>query len=660
MQGAHKGGHRKIGAYLSEQGGITSEQLNHALKVSKERKQRLGASLIELGYITLGQLASSLSLQTKDSGGQRKRIGDILIESNLITKEQLLQALTAQKEKKQKLGETLIGLGYVKRDQVTEALAEKLHLPLVSHTEYTLTDELKAIIPKEFAQKNLVIPVEKVQDQLILAMADPLDYGVIDEITFKSKLKVLPVISYDWSIKKAIEESYADAEKDESLMMSFAESVTADKDIQFKEEKSADEISINVEALQSKSKAPTVVKLVASIVAEASKLKVSDIHIEPREKYAQVRFRIDGEMRNMIRYPRDLHDSVVSRIKITSKLDITNRRTPQDGGSRVILHDKEIDLRISTLPAIHGEKVVIRLLDHSAGIVPIVDLGMPEKVVTAVSAVFKRPQGMLIVTGPTGSGKTTTLYSCLNQLKSDTKNVITIEDPVEYKLEDITQVQVNEAVGRTFVSVLRSVLRQDPDVVMVGEVRDLQTAEIAVKAALTGHLVLTTLHTNSTVATITRLIDIGIPTYLVNSAVSGIIAQRLIRRICVYCRVKEPVNDAVAETIEALGLPMIKEHYYGKGCQKCSNMGYAGRIAVYEFLGMSPEFRKTLARTTDENELIVAAKQSGVDFLIEDAWAKVANGITTIDEVLAKIPVEYRLKSISKNLIEEPDIAILN
>jgi type IV pilus assembly protein PilB len=308
----------------------------------------------------------------------------------------------------------------------------------------------------------------------------------------------------------------------------------------------------------------------------------------------------------------------------------------------VSFHGKEIDLRISTLPSLYGEKIAIRLLDQSIGIIPIEELAMPEHIRNSIIEMFKRPQGMFIVTGPTGSGKTTTLYACLNQLRSDSRNIVTIEDPVEYKLERITQVPVNESIGRTFASSLRAILRQDPDVIKIGEIRDTETAEIAIKSSLTGHLVLTTLHTNNTIATITRLVNLGIQPYLLSSAVSAILAQRLIRRICNHCKTESKITEEfVLSFMITHNLPIIEKHYYATGCQKCSNTGYSGRIAVYEYLPMSVALKKLIANNADEGILLATAQKEKVTFLLKDAWNKVKDGITTIDEVMAKIPVNY-------------------
>jgi type IV pilus assembly protein PilB len=568
----------------------------------------------------------------------RRKLGEILLEAGLITEDQLNHALSVQKTKKQKIGKILVELGFVTKDQIAKALAEKLNLQIIHCADHKIPNELKKLIPKDFAKDNLVFPISRKNNTLVLAMADPLDYMTIDAISFREHLRVLPVISYEWAILKAIEQNYAE---DENIFDVLTANITADEEVKFIERKESDITDdVIIEALHLKSKFPPIVKLVAMVIVEAAKAMASDIHIEPREKYVQVRFRIDGELRNIFRYDKSIHDSVVSRIKIISNLDITNRRLSQDGSAHVSFHSKEIDLRISTLPSLYGEKIVIRLLDQSIGFIHLEGLAMPEHIKNSIIEIFNRPQGMLIVTGPTGSGKTTTLYACLNQLRSDTRNIVTIEDPVEYKLEGITQTSVNESIGRTFASALRSILRQDPDVIKIGEIRDIETAEIAIKASLTGHLVLTTLHTNSTIATITRLVNLGIQPYLISSAVSAILAQRLVRRICVHCRIESEITEELLPFIESHNLPAIKKHYHGRGCKKCSNTGYSGRIAVYEYIEMDPALRKLVANNASESSLIMAAKKQGVTFLFDDAWNKVRNGITTVEEMIAKVPID--------------------
>ena len=575
-------------------------------------------------------------------------MGEVLMDQGLVTMDQLDEALLKQKSTRKKIGETLISLNYVTREQIVEGLAEKYSLPIIEfldNVECELSLELKTIIPKKMAKQKIIFPLEKRESTLFLVMADPLDYRAIDDIAFNTKLRVSPIISYENSILAAIERYYVEGADSPELLDLYSSNISSDKDIQFSEVPKAEETDANIETLYSKSKAAPIVKLVAMMIAEAIKMRASDIHIEPRRRIVQVRFRVDGDLRNIFTYDRNIHDSVISRIKIISSLDITNRRLPQDGSSHVTHQEKEIDLRISTIPSIHGEKVVIRLLDQSAGVVTLRELGMPEEMRDSISAILRRPQGMLLVTGPTGSGKSTTLYASLRHMMSETRNIVTIEDPVEYKIEGITQIQVFDEIGRTFAGILRSVLRQDPDVIMIGEIRDGETAEIAMRASMTGHLVLSTLHTNSTAATITRLMDVGVPSYLLGSAMSGILAQRLVKKICAHCKVECAVEAELEAFISNFGLPVITKYHKGEGCQYCYNTGYYGRTAVYEYLPISMDIKTMLFRKVTETELAEAARRNGIKFLFDDAWDKVRLGITTPDEVLAKIPIEEGLRT---------------
>ncbi len=570
-----------------------------------------------------------------------KKLGEILVELGLLTEAQIEQALEIQKIKRQKIGRILVGLGYVTRDQITEALSKKLRIPIINCTDLVVPNDLKDYVGRLLAKREIVLPIERKNDVLILAMANPLDYKVIDEITFKTKLKVSPVIAYEQNLIDAIDRNYGNGQPSGAKAPDlFSLNMAVDEEVQFVEDRSA-EGDVNLESLYSKSKSPPIVKLVAMVIAEAVQARASDIHIEPRERFVQVRLRVDGDLRNIYKYDKNIHDSVVSRIKIISGLDITNRRLSQDGGTHVSFQGNLVDLRISTLPSIYGEKIVIRLLNQSTGIVSLDELHMPDYIKEPLLEMLNRPQGMFIVTGPTGSGKTTTLYSCLNLIRSEKRNIITIEDPVEYKLDGVTQVQVDESVNRTFPAVLRSVLRQDPDVIKVGEIRDFKTAEIAIKGALTGHFVMSTLHTNNTVATITRLINIGIPSYLLSSALSGLLAQRLVKKICMNCKQEIPLPDEVALICEQHRLPEIATCYAGKGCPQCFHTGYSGRLAVYEFLPITPNLRRLISRNAGEDELFKAAKGEGVVFLFEDGWNKVKAGMTTFEELLAKIPLEY-------------------
>ena len=559
----------------------------------------------------------------------KKKIGELLIDEGLINDDQLETALTIQKGKGKKLGKVLVELGYVTDIQVTEALTRQLSLQMVDCNNYSPPKELLALVPKVTAEQKLVLPIELKEKNLLVAMANPLDWETIEDLSFETGLKISVSIAGEANILDSIEKLYGD--EDETL--DLLDGLPSYDDVEFlKEEEEED--NANFQSLYQNSEAAPIVKLVTMLIADAVKSGASDIHIEPREKSTQVRYRIDGNLKNIREYPKQIQDAVVSRVKIISNLDITNRRHPQDGRSALRLEKHTVDLRISTLPSIYGEKIVIRLLDPSSGLIPLAQLGISDHVLKPLIDIFSQPQGMLMVTGPTGSGKTTTLYSILQQVRTETKNIITLEDPVEYKLSAITQVGINEGIGFTFSSALRSVLRQDPDIVMVGEIRDLDTAEIGSRAALTGHFVLSTLHTNDTVSTITRLIDIGLEPFLVTAAVSGVIAQRLIRKICSNCKVEAPAPEDLGK----FNLPRLEKYYKGSGCDKCSHTGYKGRIGVYELVKMDSKLKRLITKDFTVDDLWESVRESGTKSLFEDAWLKVIEGQTTVEEVIAKIP----------------------
>lgn len=563
----------------------------------------------------------------------RKMIGEALLEAGLITNEQLENALTLRKGKNKRLGKILLELGYATEIQIAEAISKQQKLPLVDCTKYNLSKDLLDLVPKNIAERAIVLPLEIKDKKLLLAMADPLDWSTMDDITFRTGLKVQAAVSPETALVAAIEKHYESDEPSWDLLKEIPQY----DEVEFVKETADEGTEVNIQSLYKLSEAPPIVKLVTMIIVDAVKSRASDIHVEPHEKFVQVRYRVDGELRNVLKYPKRIQDSAISRIKIISNLDITNRRTPQDGRSSLRLENRNIDLRISTLPSIHGENIVIRLLDQASGLIPLSKLGVPERILTPLIHLASQPQGMILVTGPTGSGKTTTLYSLLHQMKTETESIFTIEDPVEYRLAGITQVGVNEATNMTFPAILRSVLRQDPDIIMVGEIRDLETAEIAVRSALTGHLVLSTVHTNDTVATITRLLDIGLDAYLVSSAVTGILAQRLVRRICPECKSKTDPPDILMRN----NFPSLKAYYKGKGCPSCQYTGYRGQIGIYEFLNMDTRLRRLIAKNVAGDELWDAARVSGVITLFENAWAMVENGTTTVDEVIMKIPYKY-------------------
>ncbi|MBI4681799.1 MAG: Flp pilus assembly complex ATPase component TadA [Nitrospirae bacterium] len=564
----------------------------------------------------------------------KKKLGELLTETGLITKEQLDNALMLQKGKNKRLGKVLIELGYVNEFQIADTISKQLSVPMVECNKYSPSKQILSLIPREMAENKLIYPLDKNDKSLTLAMADPLDFRTIDDISFQTGLRINVTVASETNIISAIEQTYGSSD----ITWDVLKEIPSYNEVEFvKEEIKGDQKQeISFQSLFKDSEAPPIVKLVTMIIADSVNFGASDIHIEPRETYVQVRYRIDGELKNVLSFPSRIRDSVISRIKIIANLDITNRRFPQDGRSALRLKDKTVDLRISTLPSVYGETIVIRLLDPTTGLIPLSKLGISEHIIKPLIEIINQPQGMLLITGPTGSGKTTTLYSVLQQLRSETKNIITIEEPVEYKLKEITQVGISENIGFTFANALRSVLRQDPDIIMVGEIRDLDTAEIGARSSLTGHLVLSTLHTNDTVSSITRLLDIGLEPFLITAAVSGVLAQRLVRKICLNCK----VEVSAPEEMYGMYLPLLKTFFKGEGCDKCNYTGYSGRIGVYELLRINTPLRRLIAKKSSEDDLWVCARETNTKTLFEDAWSKVEAGTTTADEVISKIPYQ--------------------
>ncbi len=579
---------------------------------------------------------------------RKKKLGEILTEKGIITEAQLDHALVHQQGKNKKLGKVLIELGYINDMQVAEALTKQLSLKMVDCNNYIPSDALLSLIRKETAEQKLVMPLELNNNTLLVAMANPLDWETIENITFETGLSLNVAISSEENILNTIEQYYTATQDTWDVL----KELPSYDNVEFiKEELESEHQSNSLEASQ----AAPVIRLVTAVLADAVNAGASDIHIEAKKDHVQVRYRIDGALKNVQQYPKQIQAAVTSRIKIISNLDITNRRFPQDGRSALRLEDKTVDLRISTLPSAHGEKVVIRLLDSSTGLVKLDKLGISEHISKPLIEIASQPQGMLLVTGPTGSGKSTSLYSVLQFLRNETKNIITLEDPIEYELDGVTQVAIKENIGFTFANALRSVLRQDPDIVMVGEIRDLDTAEIAARAALTGHFVFSTLHTNDTVATISRLIDIGLEPFLITSAVSGVLAQRLIRTICPDCKIKVPQP----EEAKKFRLPAIEEYFKGEGCQKCNHTGYKGRVGVYELLRMDSKLKRVIAGEFTSDDLWKCAKESGAKTMLEDAWLKVQEGITTVDEVISKIPVNEFVMAEKEDIPEKVNKKVL-
>ena len=559
------------------------------------------------------------------------RLGEMLLKAGKITKEQLEHALKEQKEHGGKLGEVLLRLGYIKDENViNEFLAKQLNIGTIKLEDIELDPEVVNLIPVDIAQKFNVIAVVKVGKILFVATNDPGNVFVMDTLKFVTGYDIQPVMASKESIQKAIDKYYGTGES----FTEVVEEVAGDLEIMEEEEEEVSENELQ-KAVQDK----PIVKLVNSLILDAIRLKASDIHIEVYEKRFRVRYRIDGVLREVSQLPYGLRHAVISRIKILSKLNISERRLPQDGRIKIQAFGRSIDLRVSILPCIFGEKVVMRLLDPENLMLDMSKLGFPERAMKEFNKAIHMPYGMILVTGPTGSGKTTTLYSALQSLNTPDVNIMTAEDPVEFNLDGINQVQVRPEIGLTFAAALRSFLRQDPNIILVGEIRDQETADIAIKAALTGHLVFSTLHTNDAPSTITRLVDMGLPPFLVASAVRLVVAQRLLRRICPDCKEE---YEPEPEKLEILGIDPEEvkkkglKFYRGRGCPTCGGTGYKGRIAVFEVMPITRELQRLIIEGASALEIEEVAAQQGMTTLRQEAIARMFEGITTIDQVITE------------------------
>lgn len=574
---------------------------------------------------------------------KRKKLGEILIEDSIVSEGQLMSALALQKKSGKMIGQTLIELGYITEAQLVEAFRKKFSISYIDCDGVVVPEKFLKLVSMTMAVKKKILPTDVSGNTLFLAMVNPLDYSTIDEVKFLTGKNITPLLTTESSLMKAIEKNYGYCSIEKiwkplnDIHLDGEMQFNLDKSIEFHKMEEEDESALRADDLYKIGEEPPIVKLVTLILVNAVKSRATDIHIEPHEKYVSVRYRIDGDLSTVLKISKTYQEAMTSRIKIISTMNITIRRMPQDGRSTVKYEGRMIDLRVSTIPSAHGETIVIRILDSVKGLIPLSKLGMPDNIIRDLLEMLNKPQGMLFVTGPTGSGKTTTLYSLLTQLSLESESVVTIEDPIEYELENIKQVPVNEKIGFTFAAALRSILRQDPDVIMVGEVRDSETAQISTKAALTGHLVLSSVHTNDTIATISRLRDLGIEPYLISSALNAILAQRLVKKICENCRVEFEIPQYLFENYPYLKKLKIGISYKGKGCEACGFTGYKGRIGIFEFLRVDGNLRRTIPLYRSDQDLCIVARENGMKTLIEDACEKVEHGLTTINEVLTKI-----------------------
>ena len=563
------------------------------------------------------------------------RLGEILIKENLITSEQLKQALDYQKQHGGRLGTCLMKLGFISDDEITAVLSRQYGVPSINLKYYEVDASVIKLIPQDTAIRYQIVPLSRVGSTLTIAMTDPTNVFAMDDIKFMTGFNVEPVVASESAINEAINKFYGEAESVEELTK-----VMKDLDADAAEmELAAEEQEMDLAALEKAAEEAPIIKLVNLFLTDAVKRGASDIHIEPYEKELRVRFRIDGILQSVMSPPLKLKDAIISRIKIMSKLDISEKRLPQDGRIMIKYRKdgkrKELDFRVSTVPTLFGEKIVMRLLDKENLRLDMTKLGFEQDSLTKFERAILRPYGMVLVTGPTGSGKTNTLYSSVARLNTPETNIMTAEDPVEFQLPGINQVQMKDQIGLNFAAALRAFLRQDPNIILVGEIRDFETAEIGVKAALTGHLVLSTLHTNDAPATISRLMNMGIEPFLVATSVNLICAQRLVRRVCSNC--KEPLQVPEQALLDAGFTPEEANSttiYHGRGCSTCNKGGYKGRVGLYEVMEVNDELRELILVGASALELKKKALELGMITLRRSGLIKVAAGLTTLEEVL--------------------------
>jgi type IV pilus assembly protein PilB len=571
------------------------------------------------------------SAPTLTAAPARDRAGEFLLREGVVTEEQIRTATEDAKQNNTRLGYSLIKLGMISEADLTRLLARQYRVPAVDLDRVKIDPKLIKLFPSELAQKHYVLPIRRIGRMLTVAMADPTDASAIDSIKFITRCDIEPVIVGESTLRRHLEEHYAPKEDEQDRLAELLEQIEGDADVEVLEET---EEEFSAAALQAQVDDAPVVKLINGILQDAVQRGASDIHIEPYEKEVRVRYRIDGALMEIMKPPLKMKAAIASRIKILSSLNIAERRVPQDGRIKLKIRHRVIDFRVSTLPVIFGEKIVLRILDQGNLALDLDKFGMEPKAMRDFVRAIMNPYGMVLVTGPTGSGKTTTLYSALSKINTEDVNIMTAEDPVEYNLHGINQVLVRSEIGMTFAAALRAFLRQDPNIIMVGEIRDIETGGIAIKAALTGHLVLSTLHTNDAPSTITRMIDMGLEPFNVAGALNCVTAQRLVRRICQHCKDEEKYP---AEYLEAAGIGQAaatKTFYKGRGCENCGGAGYKGRAGLYEVMAISPELRRMIMHAASTDELREQGLREGMLTLRMDGLLKASRGVTTLEEVI--------------------------
>ena len=555
-----------------------------------------------------------------------KKFGELLFNKGILSKAQLVEVFNFKKHNNEELSQIIINKGFAEDEDVIDCLAEFLNIPFVQLQDYTVDPAVLEIVPKELSIKHKVFPVFKIENSLTIAMVNPGDVQAIDRLHRETGYEIEPAVSLERDVMKAIETHYEGAKEIDSSLDEVIQDIES--------EKPEKEETTSAEKLKQLSAETPVVKLVNLVLSQAIMERASDIHIEPEEKTLQVRYRVDGILHESLTPPKHLQAAIISRVKILANLDIAESRIPQDGRFQILINGREIDFRVSTLPTVYGENIVLRILDKSSLMLNLEDLGIEQEAYKKLKEMISSSYGVILVSGPTGSGKTTTLYSILHGLNTPDKNIITVEDPVEYRLKRIRQAQVNVKAGLTFATGLRAILRQDPDILMVGEIRDSETAKIAIESALTGHLVLSTIHTNDAPGGLTRLTEMGIEPFLSASAIIGIIAQRLVRKLCDNCKVSyKPTASNLSELRLKDGIKDIK-FYRAEGCFQCRNTGYKGRNGIYEIMAVDEEIRELTLNGASADQIKRAAIKNGMRNLRYDGIRKAMQGMTSVEEVL--------------------------
>ena len=570
-----------------------------------------------------------------------KKLGELLVDAGLISADQLAKALAYQKANKKRIGEIIVDLKMASEMDIVQTLSFELGVDSLDLSKAVVDPMAIQLIPEKLARKFTLLPISVDGKVLTVAMLDPLDFEALDDVRFATGYKVKPVATTRTELIHAIDIHYSASDSIAEILVKDLSKAKSEVEGVVEKESS------DAATLRKESETPPVIRMVNLMISDAVKSRASDLHMEPQERRLLIRNRVDGLLNNVMELPKWIQGSIVSRVKIMARMDIAEKRTPQDGRVKLRVDGKEIDLRISVLPTQYGEKVVMRLLDTKAAALPLSELGFTAEELKKISVLISKTHGVILITGPTGSGKSSTLYGIITQLKSEHVNIITLEDPIEFEIEGVSQVMIDERVGLTFANGLRSILRQDPNVVMVGEMRDRETAEIAMQASLTGHVVLSTLHTNDSVASIVRLMNLGIQPYLIASSINGVIAQRLVRGICRNCK-----EQYVPSTEDLLNIRMKDTEtapfnvYRGKGCDNCKNSGYSGRTGIYEVFPMSARIKEMIASKASEGEIRQTAIAEGMKTLGENALEKVRMGITTLEEIRRVVFMEGESASV--------------